>query len=487
MVQMRVDRLTPDAVALLGVLLDVGGRARGAVLVGGAVRDAVAGRRRAGVDVDVTVERDALGLARRVADRVAGAFVELDAERGAGRIVTASGRLDVTDLRAPTLDADLASRDFTVNALAVRLDALIGVGRAPILDPTGGVRDIAARRLRPPDARVLDDDPLRGVRGVRLEAELGFRLTPSAVRAIRARASALVRVSAERVRDELLAMLRVSCTARAVRRLDALRLLGVILPEIEPMRRTRQPAPHRFSVLEHSLRALAGADRVLARLHALAPYGEELEVHVAEPLGGGVDRGMVLKLAAFLHDVSKPETRREIDGRIRFFEHDVRGAERVRAIGDRLRLPDRATRVLERLVRQHLRPMHLAQSGEVTPRARYRFLRDLGADARDLLLLALVDAAAVTGASPFVAWRRAFLIHDLMAGWQDAQDAVSAPPLVTGNDVMHRFGLEPGPRVGDLLRRAREAQDLGLVRTREEALAFLDSPPDGPYSSGNLP
>jgi putative nucleotidyltransferase with HDIG domain len=483
MTELRVDRLAPDAVALLRALLDAGGRKRGAVLVGGAVRDALLRRRREGVDVDVAVERDALALARRVADRVAGAFVELDAERGAGRVVTPGGRLDVTDLRAPTLDADLASRDFTVNALAVRLEPLLAAGRAAILDPTGGGRDIVARRLRPPDVRVLDDDPLRGVRGVRLEAELRFRLTPAAVRAIRARAAALRRVSAERVRDELLAMLRLPRTERAVRRLDALALLGVILPEIEAMRRPRQPAPHRFSVLEHSLRALAGADRVLARLHALTPYGEELEAHVAEPLGGGVDRRMVLKLAALLHDVSKPETRREVNGRIRFFEHDLRGAERVRVIGDRLRLPDRATRLLERLVRQHLRPMHLAQSGPVTPRARYRFFRDLGADARDLLLLALVDAAAVTGASPFVAWRRASLIRDLLAGWQDVHDAVAAPPLVTGNDVMQRFGLEPGPHIGELLRRAREAQDLGLVATRDEALSFLDSPADGPYSS----
>ena len=81
-----------------------------------------------------------------------------------------------------------------------------------------------------------------------------------------------------------------------------------------------------------------------------------------------------------------------------FYEHDVIGARRARAIGERLRLPERAIAVLERLVRQHLRPMHLGQAGQVTRRARYRFYRDLGPDTRDLLLLSLVDAAAVTGA-----------------------------------------------------------------------------------------
>jgi poly(A) polymerase len=136
--------------------------------------------------------------------------------------------------------------------------------------------------------------------------------------------------------------------------------------------------------------------------------------------------------------------------------------------------------VLERLVRHHLRPMHLAGAGELSGRARYRFYWDLGADTRDLLLLALVDAAAVRGDSPFVVWPRARLIQDLLRGWEVQRQASAAPPLVRGEDVMARFGLGPGPAVGRLLRRAREAQDLGLVRTREEALAYLDSSSAGP-------
>src|SRR5688572_11853935 len=241
------------------------------------------------------------------------------------------------------------------------------------------------------------------------------------------------------------------------------------------MRVTAQPAPHRFGVLEHSLRAVAGCDRLLPRLAALAPFGEDLAAHMAEPLGGGLTRATTLRLAALLHDVSKPETRRRIAGRVRFFEHDVLGAARARAIGQRLRLPERAIAVVERLVRHHLRPMHLTSAARITPRARYRFYRDLREDTRDLLLLVLVDAAAVTGASPLATWRRSTVVRDLMRGWAEQQEATAAPPLVRGEDVMTRFGLEPGPRVGWLLAQAREAQDLGRVRSREEALAYLDS------------
>jgi hypothetical protein len=136
--------------------------------------------------------------------------------------------------------------------------------------------------------------------------------------------------------------------------------------------------------------------------------------------------------------------------------------------------------VVERLVRHHLRPMHLAGAASITPRARYRFYRDLREDTRDLLLLALVDAAAVTGASPMTAWRRSTVVRELMRGWAEQRAVAAAPPLVRGGDVMARFGLEPGPRIGWLLAQAREAQDLGRVRSREEALAYLDSLVAGP-------
>src|SRR5213593_1807191 len=459
------ERLTRAEITVVRAVATLaGGRRSAPVLVGGAVRDAWLGRRPGReVDLDVAVPAGALDLARRVAERLRGAFVPLDPERGTGRVVLPGVRLDVTDFRGPSLAADLAARDFTVNALAVPLRELLVRGGAPIVDPTGGLADLRARRLRAPDL------------GVRLEAALGFRLTRGTVAAIRAVAPALAAVAAERVRDELLLMLALPDTARAFRRMDALGLLGVLLPEVEPMRATAQPAPHRFPVLEHSLRALASADRVLARLATLVPFGEELRAHMDEPLGGGVTRDPVLKLAALLHDVAKPETRRVVQGRVRFFGHDLVGAERARAIGQRLRLPARAVGVLERLVRHHLRPMHLGATERLTPRARYRFYRDLREDTQDLLLLALADAAAVTGASPLVVWRRAPLLRDLLGGWQEQQAVEAAAPLLRGEDVMGRLGLAPGPAVGRALARVREAQALGRVKTREQALAYLDS------------
>jgi putative nucleotidyltransferase with HDIG domain len=438
-------------------------------------------------DLDLTVPSGALALARSLADRLGGAFVALDEERGAGRIVVKDGareyQVDVTDFRAATLEADLRARDFTVNAIAVPVVPLVRDGTGRLVDPTGGVADLARRRLRLAGPGVLEADPLRALRGVRLAAELGFALDAGAKRAIRHVASRLPAVAPERIREEQVRLLDLPHASGGLRELDRLGLLEALIPEIAPMKSASQPKPHRFSVWEHSLKTVEAVELLLERLSALAPYGDQLAAHVAEPLGDGLTRRHLLKLAALFHDIAKPQTRRVIDGRIRFIGHDLEGAALARAIGRRLRLPGRAVDTLERLVRHHLRPMHLGQVAPVTRRARYRFFRDLGDDARDLLLLALADAAAVRGDSPIAVWRGpgGRLVADLLGGWREDRIQAAVPPLVRGEDVMAAFDLPPGPEVGRFLRLAREAQDLGVVETREEALTYLrrSAVPDG--------
>ena len=119
--------------------------------------------------------------------------------------------------------------------------------------------------------------------------------------------------------------------------------------------------------------------------------------------------------------------------------------------------------------------MHLTQAGRITRRARYRFFRDLDEDARDLLLLALADAAGMDGRPPLEVWAGAggAVLRSLMEGAAEASAAASTPPLLDGDDVMAAVGIGPGPMVGRLLAALREAQALGHIRTREEALASV--------------
>jgi poly(A) polymerase/tRNA nucleotidyltransferase (CCA-adding enzyme) len=453
-----VARLDPDADAWV---------------VGGAVRDALLDR--AADDLDLAVPSGAIPLGRALADDLGWAFVTLDPGRGVCRVV-GDMTVDIADFRGPDLASDLRGRDVTVNALAVSLRQLAR-GRADVEDATGGLEDIAARRIRLCSPRALADDPVRALRAARLAVEPGWNLDAGVASAAREVAPSLRTVSAERVRDELIALVNAPSAGAGFRRLDEFGVVAAILPESGPMRDARQSAPHRFDVWEHSLRAVEAMDEIVAGAHRLAPWGEALAAHIAEHLGDGLRRSGALKLAALLHDVSKPETRVEVDGQVRFYGHDVLGAERARAIGARWRLAGRATAVVAQLVRQHLRPMHLGNAGEITRRARYRFFRDLGDDARDLVLLALADAAGVRGDEPLAVWNGpgGAVLRSLMAGREDAVNAAAVRPLLDGHDVMAALGIGPGPEVGRALAALREDQALGRVTTREEALARLSS------------
>jgi putative nucleotidyltransferase with HDIG domain len=446
-------------------------------LVGGPVRDLLLGRPMR----DVARARPAgpAAAARRLAERLGGAYVPLGAAHGMARVVLPGPpplEVDLGDLRRPSLEADLAARDVTIDALAVDLDALLG-GAAPVRDPTGGLGDLAARRLRACGPAAFADDPLRVLRLLRLGHQLGFSIDPATEALARASAPAVSSVAAERVRDELTHVLRLARSAPAARQAESWGALDGILPEIHAMRGATQSPPHRFTVWEHSLRALEAADSLEGDLGLLAPHDARVAASFGEPMGSGLTRREVWKLAVLLHDVAKPETRSvDPDGRTRFTGHDRLGAERANAIAARLRWPGRAADVLAQLVRQHLRPMHLGLLDEVSRRARYRFHRDVGEEVPALVCLTIADAAGTDGRDPRLVYRGGtrVLLESLLAGERPAAEEAAAPPLIRGEDVMAALGLGEGPAVGQALRRAREAQALGLVRTREEALAWLD-------------
>lgn len=473
--RVRLEQIPEAGRRALAALSELAGPARPTWVVGGALRELLSGG--AAADLDLAVGGGALELGRRLADRLDARFVVLDEARGAGRIAPRSGGagVDLVDLRAATLEDDLRARDFTVNALAAPVAELLRDGAAAIVDATGGLDDLRDRIVRPCGPAAIGDDPVRALRGVRLAMRPGWRLHSHAGPAIQAAAPLLTRVAAERIREELLGILSEPAAAWGLRELDRLGVLAVLLPESLAMRATAQPLPHHFDVWEHSLRAVEGVDALLASLDTLAPWGPALRAHLALDLGGGLTRREALKLAALLHDVAKPETRANVGGRIRFIGHDTVGARRAADVALRFRLPGHASRVVERLVAEHLRPMHLAQAGVITRRARFRFFRALGDEARDLLLLALADAAALDGASPLAVWTGpgGRVVRDLIAGADEEEAAVAAPALLRGEDVMEAFGVPPGPEVGRLLALAREAQALGLVSTRDGALAHL--------------
>ena len=464
-----------------------------AYLVGGSVRDALMGRAAHFHDLDFAVPVGGLAVARRLANRLGGAFFPLDTERDTGRVVLTEPDgsrfyLDFARWRGDSLRADLADRDFTINAMA--LDVTQGTD-ATLIDPFDGQADLSARVVRAVRDQSFAHDPARTLRAARMEAELGFSIEPHTETLLRQAIPWLDRVSRERLRDELDRIVAAPGAAGHVRRLDDLGLLAAVLPEVVFLKGVPQSPPHRADVYAHTLHVLEALEGLFDRLwpddgypplareaantiDRLAPWRDQLRGHLLQSTSGDRVRVTLLKLAALLHDIGKPVTRSTDEkGRIRFLGHEKRGAEIAARTLRRLRFSREEVDLVQTTVAHHLRPLLLSKAEVVTRRAIYRFFRDTGAAGLDATLLGLADYLGIRGeALNLVEWQRALdvTVTLLDSYFHRRQEVVSPPKLVSGRDLMEELELSPGPRVGDLLEHVREAQAEGQVSTREEAL-----------------
>lgn len=463
-------------------------------LVGGAVRDVLLGRPIH--DWDFLVEREALKLARVAADILNGDYYPLDAEREIGRVLlTGQGRervvLDFATLREPDLESDLRVRDFTINAMAADQSGLVS-------DPTGGLVDLEARRVRAASRRSFAGDPIRLLRAVRMEAELGFEIEPDTAELMRQSAGLLSLSSAERLRDEFMRILALPGSHTSLCRLDEFGLLALVIPELETLKGVTQSLPHRFDVWTHTLLVLDTLEVLLTLLtgeqrggkeragvphfawgeleRVLGQFAPELSAHLALEVAQGRERAVLLKLGALLHDLGKPLTRsQDEDGHVHFYEHELVGARLARERLKEMRLSRDEIARVELLVTYHMYPAHLAQSDKLTRRAVYRYFRATGDAGVEAVLLSLADHLATWG--PYLQaerWTRRLEVAEMLLGsyFERREETVMPAPLVTGEDLMATLGLRPGPEVGQLLEAIREAQAAGDVSTKDEALAL---------------
>jgi poly(A) polymerase len=458
-------------------------------LVGGAVRDALLGLP-GRHDLDFATAGDAVELGRSVADALNGAFFVLDAERGTARVILEDAVLDFARFRGENLSADLRDRDFTVNAIALPVES---AATDALIDPLGGEDDLAAGVIRATNPGAIDADPIRGLRAVRQAAELEASLAPGTRQLIRAAASKLPTVSAERVRDEICRTLVAPHPAGSIRLLDELGLLTYVLPELALTKGVAQPLPHRLDLFEHimvvveQLEALLGAidpsqppDRELHPLaqRELAPLAGDLRDHLARPIAGGRDGRTLLLLSALLHDVGKPGSRSvDEDGRIRFLGHERLSGEMAEQRARQLALSNSEIRQIATIVHHHMRPSWLAQTspdGHPSRRSIYRFFRDTGNNGLDICLLSLADGLG-TGAPPEEGeWKRrvASVVTLLDHYFNRRTETISPRPLLSGRELMAALELGEGPEVGELLQLIREAQAAGEVSTAAEAIAL---------------
>jgi poly(A) polymerase len=434
-------------------------------VVGGTVRDLLLGR--APDDVDVATQHPE-PLARRFAELTDGRVVPMDLENGIWRVAMPDSKyIDVCRFRACDILGDLRGRDFTFNAMALRLPEDGKPGG--LLDPFRGLDDLNAGLLRMVDARAFIDDPARILRAFRFMSDLRLALDDDTRAAMLAVAPRLREVAVERLLQEWWKLCGGAHAALALREMSDAGVLGILFPELLDTKGLQQNAYHHLDVWEHLLLVVAGTTRLLrhpeAMLLDLAPE--------FAPLLNDAHRGARLVCAALLHDIGKPATRSVKHGRVHFYGHELAGVDIATAIATRLRMSRQDTQALTEIVRHHMRPLFLAQQINGTGPGRkaiVKFFEETGDAWLEVLALSVADKAAARGpeSDPDIHEKQLALYRQLFVFHRDVYTPALAHPLLTGADLLPL--LPPGPRIGTLLKQARYLQLVGDLTTREKAL-----------------
>ncbi|MFB9550068.1 CCA tRNA nucleotidyltransferase [Nocardioides luteus] len=431
-------------------------------LVGGPVRDAMLGRPHNDLDFTTSARPEET-------EKILRTWGEAlwDMGRDFGTIGTRKGpwQVEVTtyrseaysaDSRKPTvaygtsLADDLVRRDFTVNAMAVRLP-----GRE-VVDLYGGVVDLATRVLRTPSTpeESFSDDPLRMMRAARFAAQLGFEVAPEVVAAMKDMAGRIEIISAERVRDELVKLICAPYPRRGLTLLVETGLAELVLPELTALRMERDEHNRHKDVYEHTLTVL------------------EQSIDQEERLGGGPD--FVSRFAALMHDVGKPRTRKfHDDGTVSFHHHDVVGAKMTRKRMKALRFSNDEIDAVSKLVELHLR-FHGYGDGDWTDSAVRRYVRDAGDQLTRLHVLTRADC---TTRNKRKADRLARTYDNLEARIErisEEEELAALRPALDGNQIMSLLGISPGREVGAAYKFLMELRlDEGVLSEDEAAKRLL--------------
>jgi putative nucleotidyltransferase with HDIG domain len=457
--------------ALAAAAAEAGARAW---LVGGAVRDRLLGR--ATLDLDAVVTGDPAALARAVGRRASGHAFELSEAFGGWRVSARDRRwqLDLLGLVGAGVEEDLARRDLTINAIAQPL--LAGGEPGPPIDPSGGVADLHAGRLRMVSERSFRDDPLRVLRLARFAAQLGFATDPATLARARESAGGLAGVAGERTFAELRGVVCAPGALAGLALMDELGATGVVLPELASLRGVEQSGHHHLDVSGHTRATLAETIALVeepSRLGIDPETTERLAAALARPLANELTRGQALRFGALLHDIAKAPTRAVSDeGRVSFWGHDELGAEMAREILGRLRASERLRAHVAALTRSHLRLGFLVHRTPLSRRELYDYLMACAPVAVDVTVLSVADRLATRGANAGRAIEAHLRLAAEVLPAALAFEAEPPRPPLRGDELAAALGIEPGPRLGELLAELQAAAYAGEIEGREDALTL---------------
>ena len=412
-------------------------------LVGGYLRDLLSGE--ISPDRDIAIKCDNLAkLTKKIADELNGSFVELDPVNEIYRVVFGNDYIDFAKLLNNNLDDDIKRRDFTINAITY------DINNEKFVDITGGKKDFEEKIIRTYKISNLSDDPLRTLRAIRFQAKLGFRIDDEIINFIKENNSLILNVAPERIHQELIKTFEGKFLIDALFSMDETGLLDVIFPFFKDIKKIPSNSHHHLDLFHH-----------------LIETTRNIRINKPE-----------LKLAAFIHDLAKPDcwTIEKDTGRHRFIGHDELGAKKVVPFLKKLKFSNKEIEYISKMVQFHIYPSALMKDENVTERAIIRFIRKIGDDTLDLLELARADRLSARG--PAVSDEMIEVNLSNLEKLKEKYFEISPklkemPKLVDGNEIMQILNLKPSPKLKEIIDEIKELQLEGKINTKEDAINFL--------------
>jgi poly(A) polymerase len=489
--------------------------------VGGCLRDALTNSPIR--DIDLVVKGDALSLSRSLSDSYAGSLALLHMDKaGLAEVVRVAFpenaiTIDIASLDGTSIIDDLHARDFTINALALPVisssfPSLLLDGKIKdtneLIDPFGGLTDLSLKRLRLVSMHAFKDDPVRILRAARIAAFFDLQLDSSLIAAARDSLIYLPQTAPERWVAELYTMLSYRHRSiNALRLLDEMGALSVLIPPLDACRGVEQGLLHHWDVFEHTLQVVESLDNVVDLLEkGIGANDQPLPIAIATAIPEGSDEIKhpvvlnfyghnssilellrqpladqqpcltLLKVAALFHDIAKPRTQIKNEyGGFRFPGHAKAGVPITAKVLQTWKMGRKTSHFIKDVVLHHMRPGKMSSHLGYTLSAARHYFYDAKEVSIPVAFFSIADHFAVYGPDPFRPfWLRHYsVVGELINQYYSNPQQIMPSPLLTGSDLIEHFELTPGSEIGKILNQLYNAQLNGEVNSLDEAMSLV--------------
>lgn len=449
-------------------------------VVGGYIRDFLLKKKT--LDIDLVVSEKAESFAKKLAKKINGKCFILHSDLQVYRVAVINNPdieyIDISLMQGKTIKDDLSKRDFTINALAVKIENFDNI-KKNIIDYFNGTKDLKNKEIKAVSKKVFVDDPLRMLRAFRFASEYNFKISKETLALIKKYSSKISTVAGERIKNEFFRILNNKKSSQYIAVIDDIKLLEKMFPVITKMKKSAKNFYyHPKGLFQHCFQTYEALENILVKLDKYFPTTKNiLEQHLNETFSENVNKKNLLKFIAIFHDCAKPECAKRMDNKMRFLGHEELGAEKTAQIMKELKMSNKETEFAKAIISEHMRPSNLAKTEIITNRAQMRLFRDIKENTPDLLILAMSDWHSYKTLkkkiySPKVLKQQEKSVAKLIFSYFDFINNKPKDKIIDGNVLMKEFKLKPGKIIGELLKYVNNAYEEGRIKDKQQALKY---------------